>query len=129
MKMSSVTTGGLFQNTRQESKIILKAEHSFGNFTSNINSSDKIWFKGKLKTSMASSSKTGELFSSCKNNENRGKYSYVYLNSIGCLHCADKNLLPVGITSKFNLDNNLKHLSRGLKYMLNILFNPLITFK
>lgn len=119
MKMSASTTGGLFKNSRQESKIILKAEHSFGNFTSSINSSDKIWFKGKLRTSMAS--KTGESF--CK------KYSHVHLSSIGCLHCADKNLLPVGIASNFNLDNNLKHLSRGVKYMLNILFNPLITFK
>lgn len=121
--MSSSNTGGLFQNSIQ---IVLKAEHSFGNFTSSLNSSDKIWFKGKLKTYVASS-KTGEFL--CKSQEKRGKYSYVDLTSIGCLHCADKNLLPVEIASNYNLDNNLKHLGRGIKYMLNILFNPLITFK
>lgn len=114
--MSSPNVGGLFQNSRHESKIILKAEHDFGNFTSSINPADKIWFKGNLKTSMASTN-------NCKG------YSYVYLSSIGCHRCADKNLLPMEISSNFNIDRNLKHLRRGIKYMLNILFNPLITFK
>lgn len=116
VKMSSTNVGGLFQNSRShESKINLKADHQFGNFTQNIQSSDKIWFKGRLKT----------LIDTCR----REKISVVNLNSIGCLHCADKNLLPIEIVSNFNLDQNLKHLRRGIKYMLNILFNPLITFK
>lgn len=114
--MSSSSPGGLFQNSRRESKIILKAENAFGNFTTNINSSDKIWFKGRLKTSLNGGS--------CNKN-----YPFIELNSIGCLHCADKNLLPIEIASSFNIDDQLRHLRRGMKHMFNILLYPAIIFK
>lgn len=120
VKISSQNTGIL--SPRHESKIILKADHIFGNFTSRINSSDKVWFKGILRTT----TKSDDLLT-CKNSDL--KLTRIELNSIGCLHCSDKSLSPITITSKWNIENHIKDLQRGIKYLLNVLFNPLVTFK
>jgi hypothetical protein len=122
VKMPS-TSSGLFQNSRYESKIILEAEHAFGNFTSKINTSDKIWFKGTLKTSIASDHQ------SCKNREHEWKIPRVDLTSVGCMLCTDKNLSPTEIATKCKIDGYMKDLKRSIKYGLNQIFYPLITFK
>lgn len=121
VKMPSTSSGGLFQNSRHESKIILEADHAYGNFTSKINTSDKIWFKGTLKALIAND------HLSCKNREHEWKIPRVELNSIGCMLCADKNVSP--ISTKYKIDGYMKDLKRGIKYGLNQLFYPLITFK
>lgn len=123
--MPSISSGGLFQNSKQESKIILEASDSFGNFTSNINVSDKIWFKGTLKTSIANDLAT------CKNRDNEWKFSRVEINSIGCIQngCANKNISPAEVSTRFKIDGYMKDLKRGIKYCLNQIFYPLITFK
>lgn len=119
---SSSNTGILNLHPRQESKIILRASHPFGNFTSRINSSDKIWFKGTLKTLFTS--KSDDLLN-CKFHQ----FTRIELNSLGCHHCTEKSLSSVSIATNFNVDNYLKDFQRGIKYLLNVLFNPLVRFK
>ncbi|KAG5673677.1 hypothetical protein PVAND_003703 [Polypedilum vanderplanki] len=127
VNIQSKSSGLLNYNTKQDSKVVLKAHHIFGNFTTRLNSSDKIWFKGALKT-FPSSSHNHEISDllACKND----KHTRIEVNSIGCLQCLDKNLLPVTQNSMFNIDNQpLESLRRGFKYLLNSLFYPMITFK
>lgn len=122
--------GILNLNSRQESKIVIKAEHAFGNFTQRINASDKIWFKGILKTSL--SSRADDFIvqkSQATENLKNSKHTRVDLTAIGCLQCSDKDLLPISIKSNLKIENRLKDLRRALKYLLNVLFNPLVTFK
>lgn len=122
--------GLLNLNSRSESKIYIKAEHSFGNFTQRINTSDKIWFKGVLKTSLGSRNAADFVLQNLQdsNNSKKKKYTKIELTAIGCLHCADKNLAPMTIKSYLKM-NRLKDLRRGLKYFLNVIFNPILTFK
>lgn len=121
---------GLLNLNSQESKVIVKAEHAFGNFTQRINMSDKVWFKGILRTSLSS---TSDDFASQKPQDSGSsknwKITKVKLTSIGCLQCSDKNLTPMTITNNPKMGNRLKDLRRGLKYLLNVIFNPLLTFK
>lgn len=127
---SSLNKGILNLNTRQESKVIIRANHIFGNFTQRINSSDKIWFKGILKSSLTAKSENSPQCSD-QNMENykSRKHTFVELTSIGCLHCTDKHLKPVSIKGNVKIENRLKDLQRALKYLLNVIFNPLVTFK
>ncbi|KAL7024237.1 hypothetical protein ACKWTF_012958 [Chironomus riparius] len=123
VKMSSSSNTGILNlHPRPESKIILRASHPFGNFSSRINSSDKIWFKGTLKTLFTS--KSDDLLN-CKFHQ----FTRIELNSLGCHHCTEKSLSTVSIATYFNLDNYLKDFQRGVKYLLNVLFNPLVRFK
>lgn len=128
--MKIASPKGLLNLNSQESKVIIKAEHTFGNFTQRINMSDKVWFKGILRTSLSSSS---DDFVSQKpqhsGSSKNWKLTKVELTSIGCLQCADKNLKPMTIKNNLKMGNRLKDLQRGLKYLLNVIFNPLLTFK
>lgn len=131
VKIASPTQKGILNlNSRHESKVVIKAAHAFGNFTQRINSSDKIWFKGIIKTSIDSRSddfvvqKPHEAESSKSR-----KHTRVELTAIGCLQCSDNNLTPISIKSSVKIENRLKDLRRGLKYLLNVLFNPLLKFK
>lgn len=120
MKISSSSSSGLLNlNPRQETLVIVKAQHTFGNFTSRIHTFDKLWFKGTLKTSLTDES------SSCRHH----RLTRINLNSVGCIQCNDKNLLPITINHKFSADNHVKDLQRGIKYLLNVLFYPLVTIK
>jgi wolfamin len=126
VKISTTGSSGILNlNAKQETKIILKALHSFGNFTSGLNASDKIWFRGKLKTVLASEFDN----IGCKNQDKNDKLTRIDVQSIGCLHCVDKNLTPIVTNRKLNVESSLKDLQRGIKYFLNALFNPLVTFK
>jgi wolfamin len=131
VKIPSPTSKGILNlNARHESKVMIKANHAFGNFTQRINSSDKVWFKGILRTSLSSKS---EDFPNSKpqdsdNFKNR-KHTRVDLTAIGCLQCSDKNLTPISIKSSLQMENRMKDLRRAFKYLLNVLFNPLVTFK
>lgn len=121
-----VATPKGFLSARPESKVIIKAEHAFGNFTQRISTSDKIWFKGVLKTALSSKPNNLELEKLYDKNQ---KFTRVDLTSVGCLRCDDKNLTPMSIKNSLKIENRLKDLRRGLKYLLNVIFNPLLTFK
>lgn len=100
-----------FLNSKSETNVKIITEHAFGNFTREINVDDKVWFRGILRTSIVE------------------KVIRVDLESIGCLKCVKKNLAPVSIKSTLRMENKLKDLRRAFKYLLNVIFNPLVTFK
>lgn len=115
---------------RQETKVIIKADHVFGNFTQGIKPLDKIWFKGLLKTSL--NSKSEDFIAQNLKEKDEGnilKDTRVELTSIGCLHCSEKNLKAFTNKSKLKMESRMKDLQRGLKFLLNTIFNPLVTFK
>lgn len=123
VKMTTTSSSGLLTlNPRHETKITLRASHAFGNFTSQINSSDKIWFKGTINT-LFSTNQANLL--TCKHNHQ----TRIELISIGCHHCTEKTLASFSIVTDFNLERYFKDFQRGLKYLLNALFNPLVRFK
>jgi wolfamin len=123
VKIPSATGSGLLNlNGKQDSKIVLRAEHAFGNLTTKLVQSDKIWFKGTIKTSL--SSQSDDLLA-CKHD----KRIRININSLGCLICADKTLVPITLNPIFNIDNHLRDMRRGFKYLLNVLFYPVVTFK
>jgi len=102
-----------------EPKVILAAAHSFGNFTQNINSSDKIWFRGVLKTSLNAQQQR------CQS----GDSILIELTAVGCVKCANKDVASINTKNKLKFASRVKDLQRALKYLLNVLFSPLLTFK
>lgn len=128
MKIAS-EKGILKLNARQDSFVVLKAEHAFGNFTQRINSSDKIWFKGTLRTSLTSHGDVVIHKTQDSDASKSQRHTRVDLTAIGCLQCSDKNLSQKSIKNKMKIENRIKDFRRALKYLLNVLFNPLVTFK
>lgn len=106
-------------------EVILRAQHSFMNFSNSLNSSDRIWFKGILlkndKLNVNADRKCNEYMDSNK--------PVIDLLGIGCLSCINSELESVIMPNKLLLNNRIKDLYGGLKYLLNVLFNPLIIFK
>ncbi|GAB0093796.1 Wolframin [Sergentomyia squamirostris] len=101
-------------------EILLLAEHDFGNFTMRLNQSDRIWFVGDLN-----------LF---RETENDGVLQnqeiQVDLRAMGCISCSDRELTLVKATgSDYNWETFSQSFIKGGKYFLNIIFNPLLTFK
>ncbi|KAH8330616.1 hypothetical protein KR067_005782 [Drosophila pandora] len=97
------------------SNVVLRAHHDFGNFTRLLNEGDKVIFYGTLQNS-------GLLSDSVQ----------VHLKTIECVNCQSKNLRRASIERAVAIspmDARLQDLMRGIKYLLNALLNPLITFK
>lgn len=96
----------------------------FTNFTRLLNRADRIWFTGTLFTSYTNPHGNDDVhvpFSIF----NLEKYPlWIDVTSIGCIKCKETSL------KAFYASNNLKLSSRniynGIKYLLNVLFNPLI---
>ena len=106
--------------------IVLRAQHYFANFTRFLNNSDRIWFKGVLlKESLYDFVSGGRPFS--VNSENN--QPLVELTAIGCVKCNNPHLETFKIKNHFKLNDRIMDLYSGFKYLLNVLFNPLITFK
>lgn len=108
-------------------EVTIKAQHQFGNFTLRLNNSDRIWFKGMLKnyreTTMIGKEKTSYM--------SLGKLKpIVNLQAIGCVNCKAGNIETVQVIDNgLTVNSRVKDLYRGVKYLLNVLFNPLVTFK
>lgn len=127
-------------------EIYLKASHQFGNFTKNLHHFDRISFSGKL------------LNIKQINIDNNKQHDYIHmvlgsdkpvidLNEIQCLSCQNKDLKSLKISNidddddgkgkgsssssreKLIVNARLRDLTRGIKYFLNVLFNPILTFK
>lgn len=111
---------------KSSTNIQLHVSHGFTNFTQYLNISDHIWFKGVLKTSRLLSDSNDEIPSASSNHA-----PIIDVTAIGCIRCNEKKLEPVVIVSDDPLHANarLKDLRRGVKYFLNVLFNPVVTFK
>lgn len=130
--------------SRQQSEVILRGQHSFGNFTQRLNTSDRIWFKGSLRNTKSggngrgatTSSTNGNTGGSNTNGEDRVFMSLgkarpmIDLVAIGCISCpASNGLESFQVMDGLTVHGRVKDLYRGTKYLLNVLFNPLVTFK
>ncbi|XP_068155757.1 wolframin isoform X1 [Drosophila tropicalis] len=95
--------------------VLLKAHHDFGNFTRRLSHGDQILFYGVLHESRL-----------------LAKNVQIQLKTIECLSCNSENLGSVSIerlAATSPMDARLQDLKRGIKYLLNALLSPLITFK
>lgn len=140
------------------SEITLKAQHAFGNFTQSLNNSDRIWFMGILRNFLkpAASTSSSDLHSanlndlhmdlggataggagtfgsgdrSDRSNMRLGrKNPLVELISVGCINCQNKELRSVHLSDGLKVNARMRDLLRGIKYLLNVIFNPLVIFK
>uniref|UniRef100_A0A1A9VZX8 Wolframin n=1 Tax=Glossina brevipalpis TaxID=37001 RepID=A0A1A9VZX8_9MUSC len=122
VKMSS---SGLLSKSPE---IILRAAHPFGNFTKRLAEGDRIHFYGTLENSRLITlpylSKHEEFILG-------SSWAYVRLAAIECLMCQDEQNSPVMLDSLMNsaVDDRMRDLMRGIKYLLNVFLSPLITFK
>lgn len=108
--------------------IVLKASHAFNNFTKYLNESDRIWFKGILLKSSKVDPNLGG--ASAWPTELISNEPLVDVMAIGCIRCGHTKMEDVTIVSNnFKLNERIKDLRSGFKYLLNVLFNPVIVFK
>lgn len=107
-------------------ELYLNAAHSFENFTRLLDRTDHIWFGGKLITTYSNPNGVDHTIHQppyvAYNLEKHPLW--IDLASIGCINCKDKKL------NTFYMPNHLKFSSKniqsGIKYLFNVLFNPLI---
>lgn len=102
----------------------LQASDEFGNFTKRLYGGDKIQFHGQLIN-------TKVLFNEKQENYILGTSKpAVKLVSMKCMHCQDKDNDKVELKkAKTDSEARLQDMYRGIKYLLNVLLSPLITFK
>lgn len=105
----------------KSAEVIIMAEHAFSNFSIQLKTNDKIWFNGVLVNNLELGS-DGLL---------GGLKPHVYLKEIGCLACHNLNLSTYKLYSHDETDfTKIFHmLFTGLKFVLNILFNPIVVIK
>ncbi|XP_053946436.1 wolframin [Anastrepha ludens] len=110
----------------KSTNIVLQASHKFGNFTRSLMSGDRLQFYGTLQNSRL-----------LLDNNVRAREDYILgashariqLLAVKCLVCGDETLKSVSVERKSPLNARMRDLRRGIKYLLNVLLNPLITFK
>lgn len=134
--MEAPTSGISLLSSKTVEKITLKAQHTFGNFTARLRASDRIWFKGTIKNSLLSNVKKIQMNSKVesinKKDDHLKARHHIYvieIDSVGCVSCADKELEAISIKYDFKMRARIRDFNRGFKYFLNVLFNPLVTFK
>uniref|UniRef100_A0A182Q5F5 Wolframin n=1 Tax=Anopheles farauti TaxID=69004 RepID=A0A182Q5F5_9DIPT len=133
-------------------EVILKAQHVFGNFTQSLNYSDRVWFVGVLRDSAHSGlvmsadhqqqhwDTAGSGFGLNLGGQSSGSFGMhsmrlgrknplIELHSIGCRQCRNTKLAPVHLNEGLKVNGRMRDLLRGVKYLLNVIFNPLVIFK
>lgn len=100
--------------------VYLLLSHEFKNFTLRLKPKDHIWFKGTLFNNQTAGS-NGILGS---------LNTHLKVEEIGCISCSDHDLTSVKARQSniFNL-NLFYRFYDGLKFVLNIMFNPVLIFK
>ncbi|KXJ81387.1 wolframin [Aedes albopictus] len=140
-------------------EVTLKAQHAFGNFTQGLNNSDRIWFIGILRNFLKPTSSgyahgsrdpseggsfDGDLHMDLdgggatgssgtrtdRSNMRLGrKNPLIELLSIGCINCQNRELTSMHVSEGLKVNARMRDLLRGIKYLLNVIFNPLVIFK
>ncbi|XP_011208584.2 wolframin [Bactrocera dorsalis] len=106
--------------------IVLQASHKFGNFTRALLVGDRLQFYGTLQNNRPPSA------DGMRKREDfilGASQTRIQLLAVKCVQCVDKTLKTVSVERKSPLNARMRDLKRGFKYLLNVLFNPLITFK
>ncbi|KRT79249.1 hypothetical protein AMK59_8674 [Oryctes borbonicus] len=99
--------------------VVLIASDYFKNFTLGLNTNDHVWFKGHLKNVYV-------------DGENASLRPHVSLIEIGCLACHNVELTEAKIirhATNYDLQKLLKDIYMGVKFVVNVLFNPIVVFK
>ncbi|XP_004536059.1 wolframin isoform X2 [Ceratitis capitata] len=110
----------------KSSEIVLQASHKFGNFTRSLTAGDRLQFYGTLQNSRPP---LANGLHERKDFILGASQPRIKLLAVKCVLCADKTLKSVSVARKSPLNARMRDLMRGIKYLLNVLFNPLITFK
>ncbi|XP_067617996.1 wolframin [Eurosta solidaginis] len=126
IRMRMPTQGLLSKST----DILLQANNKFGNFTRSLMAGDRLRFYGTLLNSRSSPTDAIGVMSGEREDFILGSTNArIKLIAIKCLLCNDRTLKPVSVERKSPLNARMRDLMRGIKYLLNVLLNPLITFK
>lgn len=126
-------------------EIVLQASHRFGNFTERLAQGDRIHFYGFLMNGGGIQNGhpvNGVFHSGVGGNRHEqiyknkkyilgGERAMIKLAAIECIKCLDTKVEPVILENLFIsvIDARIRDLKRGIKFLLNVLLNPLITFK
>lgn len=107
---------------KSSSSVLLVAQHEFGNFTRQLQANDRIWFEGALKGRFLESGDELEFFPA--------EEPLIQLLSVGCLSCHNPDIKYNADTGGgFRVTNAWTALQTSIKYLLNVLFNPVLIFK
>lgn len=105
-------------------ELYLKAHHSFTNFTRLLGRTDRIWFSGTLLTSYSNPDDDNDMHVPL-NTFNLEKHPlWIDLTSIGCIKCKESSLKAFYASNQLKLSS--RNIFNGIKYLFNVLFNPLI---
>lgn len=105
-------------------KLYLKTRNHFANFTRLLNRSDRIWFQGKLITSYSNPDGGDSIHGSKPTNNLEDHLLWVDVHSIGCIDCKESSLKSFYATNR--IKSGSRNIHDGIKYLFNVLFNPLI---
>lgn len=131
--------GGLLGKSTTE--MVVRGPHGFGNFTQRLNVSDRIWFRGRLQNTGTGGLRSGGGGGGGKSGGATTNDERIYMTlgkarptvdlaAIGCVSCsAALESYQIVADDTFTVNDRIKDLYRGVKYLLNVLLNPLVTFK
>lgn len=103
-------------------ELYLKVHHSFTNFTRLLSRTDRVWFTGTLLTSYSNPDGGDDVPLSTFDLEKHPLW--VDMNAIGCIKCKESSLKAFYISNLPKLSS--RNVFNGIKYLFNVLFNPLI---
>ncbi|KAK9873200.1 hypothetical protein WA026_021433 [Henosepilachna vigintioctopunctata] len=102
-------------------EVVLIVEDIFKNFTTKLKPTDHIWFKGLL----VNNDKAGP------DGILGGLKPHILLDEIGCHTCQNRKLTSMNMPKDGSTDIHkiVQYVYISFKYILNVLFNPVIVFK
>ncbi|XP_066145592.1 wolframin isoform X1 [Euwallacea fornicatus] len=113
----SIKMPSLFWRLSPEVHLLLPDE--FKNFTFALKSEDLVWFKGTLINNLQQGSK-GILGSLS---------TYIKVSEIGCMSCKVRDLTSVKVEEGKLLSFQFDRIVQKFKFVLNVVFNPVLVFK
>lgn len=105
-------------------ELYLNVHHSFTNFTRLLSRTDRIWFTGTLLTSYTSLNGDDNTQIPLTTFNLETQPLWIDLTSIGCIKCKETSLNAFYISNRLTLSS--RNIYNGIKYLFNVLFNPLI---
>lgn len=113
----------------RQPEVQLRAQHEFGNFTKQLNASDRIRFRAVLRNTVG----VGAEPQGGRKAGLAREIPVMDLVAIGCVQCPNAPHLDsfelADAGSGLRVNGRVQDLHRGVKYLLNVLLNPLVTFK
>lgn len=105
-------------------EMYLNVHHSFTNFTRLLTRSDQIWFTGTLLTSFTNPDNRDDAPTTSRTFNLENYPIWIDLKSIGCIKCNESSLKAFYKPNRIKLSS--RNVYNGMKYLFNVLFNPLI---